>query len=221
MILEIIASNKFHMKSKSSDIISILHVVPVSRHIRFAKIILALVAIGLFALVSACSGVQQTDPLGSQTLPSSSLEIPAYPSPDQMDASNTSYPRPENAPSSLLAYPAPGDTGKVDADIRFIIDTPVYAGATSISGTGLDGTQIQVVDISTAGSVLGSGVVGKDNRFSIQLASPLEANRSIGIELIIPRETQTWADLWELRGDNARSIPGMGYYIDTVVTQAK
>lgn len=99
--------------------------------------------------------------------------------------------------------------------IHFRIETPLLAGATTISGQGPAGTPIEVVDITVAGEVIGTGTIGDDRRFVVSLVRPLQAGHMIGITLATAREAETWPGLWELRGENARAIPQLGYYFDT------
>ena len=176
----------------------------------------------LTLLISACS---QALPVTSTleaigVTPSPDISITPYPGAAQ-DAPIVveAYPPPSDEMVPLSAYPAPGGNESPAAGTHFRIDLPVLEGATELTGAGPAGTPIQVVDISMNGSVLGNGVIGDDERFAIQLATALEANRIIGIELAIPRDSDTWTQLWELRGENARSIPNLGYYLDSIVTQ--
>jgi hypothetical protein len=99
-----------------------------------------------------------------------------------------------------------------------MIDKPLVEGATRVTGRGPSGILLQVVDITMGGEVLGTGAIGDDNKFEIKLAVPLSAGRVIGIQLATPREAETWLALWELRGENAKSIPQMGYFFDSAVT---
>lgn len=104
-------------------------------------------------------------------------------------------------------------------DVHFALDVPLLQGMNYVTGWGPAGIRLQVVDITEGGEVIGSGIIGDDNKFKIDLANPLKHGRMICIELATPRDPETWLALWELRGENARAIPQMGYYFDCAITE--
>ena len=150
------------------------------------------VLIVLVALVGCKK--QEIVPVGPRESPLSPLAVPT--------------------PSSPLPTPTPGS-------VRFYLDRPVVAGATEMSGRGPVGIPLEVVDITTGGEVLGSGVIDADGRFSIALAVPVQANRAIGIRLATAKDPDTWLNLWALRGEKARAIPQVGDFFDTVVSSSE
>ena len=141
-----------------------------------------------------------------------------YPAGSESDQDTTgTYPPSVQAEPNSGAYPPPADGNEVEGT-RFEIDLPVYAGESEISGTGKAGTPLELIDI-TFGGILGSTVVDSNERFAIKLASELEPDRLIGIRMSVPRESEEWAELWEMRSKNARSVPNVGYFLDTVVVR--
>jgi hypothetical protein len=185
---------------------------------------LILIAMGLIVLTACSKSTSEaTSPDGNGASPSTqaSSQRP-YPASEENNVpESSSYPGPQSDIMSSSPYPAPDQPGMSNTGIQFKIDTPVIEGATEITGTGVAGIFLNAIDISMNGLVLGNGIVNDDNVFAIQLADPLEANRLIGIEVATQLDSQSWSDLWELRAENARSIPGMGYYFDTTLVQPK
>jgi hypothetical protein len=118
-----------------------------------------------------------------------------------------------DSPLAAVDSPLPAETME-----RFSLNKPLRAGATEVSGRGPAGTPLQVVDITSGGEVLGTGVINADGSFVIKLGVPIEANRAIGISLSVGKDPDTWLDLWALRGDGARAIPQIGDFFDSDVS---
>jgi len=138
------------------------------------------------------------------------------------------------------AYPSPNDKGILPGEpnqnpdtqdssqnissnsfgtVLFKLD-PVYAGDMSVSGEGPVGIILQVMDITFI-EILGSGVIQEDNHFKINLANPITAGHLIGIQLGTQKDPETWLDLWDLKGERARSIPNIGYFFDSQIPQPR
>ena len=64
--------------------------------------------------------------------------------------------------------------------VEFQLDDPLMAGETRVSGTGVAGVPIIIMDVSRM-TEIGSGTVGQDNRFSITTSEPLVAYSIIGV----------------------------------------
>ena len=117
------------------------------------------------------------------------------------------------------AYPAP-ETPFPGA-IAFQFDRPVKANATQITGNAPAGVVLNIVNITLMGEVLGSGVVGPDNRFAISV-TPLVANIRVGIEVI---DTGSSGHAYEdfnnkaYQGEGAVVMPQVGYFLDTVLVE--
>jgi hypothetical protein len=128
------------------------------------------------------------------------------------------YPSPIIEESIVPQDPYPSPINENDSStVKFRLNS-IFEEDTKVTGLGPNGTPIEVVDI-TFNEVIGSGVITEENSFSIELARPIVATRVIGIRLSIPKDADTWLDLWELRGENARSIPNLGYFFDSVISQ--
>ncbi len=68
---------------------------------------------------------------------------------------------------------------------------------------------------------MGNGTVDADGYFSIDLATPVPARHIIGIELAVAKDPNTWLDLWALRGEDARVIPQIGDFFDSVLSTSE
>ena len=136
--------------------------------------------------------------------------------------SPTPIPQPEKSPVQVspLASPLPTQTGAV---IPFTIERPLVAGATVVHGTGPAGVPIYIADVTFMGDPLGTGTIGPDGKFTIQVR-PLEASHRIGLALGILDGTP-WkpADFYpdKFFGPGAMQIPQVGFFHDTEMVPAK
>jgi hypothetical protein len=107
----------------------------------------------------------------------------------------------------------------------FAIDRPLIAGATHVAGQGPAGIAIVVVDVTLTGKELGQGFIADEGRFDIELAEALEQGHRIGLMAGITRtmtaeESQAYlTELYEWRGEGARSLPYIGMLFDTAMVQ--
>ena len=112
--------------------------------------------------------------------PPADLGKPAYPPPVTELQLEKAYPMPE----ADSAYPGPKETlAPRKSGPPFFIDEPVLAGVIELGGRGTAGVPIRVVDVTTLGTELGSGVINGDGTYVIQLGVPLEAGHSIGLQI--------------------------------------
>ena len=116
--------------------------------------------------------------------------------------------------SPLEISPLPTASRKVLEPIQ--IDKPIVASATEVTGHGPAGVPIQLHDVTFGGILLASGVIDHNGRFELKV-EPLEARHRIGIALGILAGTEwTAADFGEDSfGDEARTIPQVGFFYDT------
>jgi len=91
----------------------------------------------------------------------------------------TPVPSPLQSPVSVSVLPEPTAPSSIPA-IRF--DEPLLEGGIEVSGTGPAGVPILIMDASLQ-ITLGSGPIGPDGKFSIQVDPPLIAPNLIGIML--------------------------------------
>lgn len=118
-------------------------------------------------------GEIKTEPINSDE--PYNTESSGYPAPEQGDSDAYLAP---NEVIEAEAYPPPVNTKNEGK--RFIIAEPVKADATTITGTGYAGTNINIVNLSNAGEVLGSGRVDSNGQFSI-VVSPLAIDTVVAI----------------------------------------
>ncbi len=100
------------------------------------------------------------------------LANPAYPSPTQLDNSNSAYPGPQPTINK----------GTEVKPVPFLFTRPIQVGATQVSGTGPADIPISLVDITLNGEVLGTTTIKSDGTFSFE-TKPLEADHWIGVAL--------------------------------------
>lgn len=105
----------------------------------------------------------------------------AKPSPQESPLSTPSY-RTQQPSPSLQSFKSPVQTPTPRIGPHFELDRPLRANSTVVTGKGPAGVPIVIVDVTRMGRELGSGVIGPDGRFSIQV-SPLPAGHRIGIML--------------------------------------
>jgi hypothetical protein len=103
--------------------------------------------------------------------------------------------------------------------VRFSVDKPLTADDTQVTGQGPAGVPLLLVNISAGGKELGSATIGEDNRFAFNLVDPLPAGHVIGIRLAVPKDPNTWFDLWAARGDGAKAIPQIGDFFDSAMVE--
>lgn len=124
---------------------------------------------------------------------------------------------PLTSPQSVVPTPDERTPTEV-AMVPFELDKPISGGATEVTGSGPAGIPIMIVDISMGGNVLGTGTVGSDGEFTVELSQALEARHRIGIALGNLSGTG-WevTDLQDDRyyGSEALSVPQVGFFFDT------
>jgi hypothetical protein len=158
----------------------------------------------LSLLMIACSGTAGSS--GDQaTMEQKDSSSPAV-------SSNDAYPAPEGEQSNP-------NLNNPFGSISFKLN-PISEGDTILTGEGPAGIFLEAFDVTFNHSI-GSGVIQDNNKFEIQLAEPIVAGRLIGIMYGAERDPETWMDLWALRGTGARSVPNIGYFFDSQISQPK
>ena len=130
---------------------------------------------------------------------------------------------PGSAATATLApsYPGPGTGTPGNSVSAMVIDRPVKAGATTITGHALAGVVVGIDNVTIMGDELGSGVVGPDGRFSVTVP-PLEANVRIGLWVKDTGSSGKTIDDFngaQFMGPGAMMVPQVGYFVDTVSVQ--
>jgi hypothetical protein len=156
-------------------------------------------------LIIAVSGCLQKP---ESTVPTSPLQSP-------LDTSmSTDSPLPTGEPPETQ----PGDT-EIE---RFQLNKPIPPGSKKVTGSGPPGVPIVLLDITFGGRLLASGVIGKQGKFELTVEEPLEARHRLGITLGDLSGTKwTPEDLSDekLYGDDALSVPQVGFFYDTHIIQ--
>jgi hypothetical protein len=129
-----------------------------------------------------------------------------------------------SAPESPLSSPLPLEVGQsplpgpVGRDVMpFQLDKPIPVGATRVTGRGPAGVPIMLLDITFGGPLLALGEIDEKGRFELELDKPLEANHRIGLALgnLSGSDWQSTNFSSEFNGDEAMSVPQVGYFFDT------
>lgn len=110
------------------------------------------------------------------------------------------------------AYPGP-DTEPVKPLLA--LDKPLRTGDTRVTGVGLPGLTVELINITFMGEQLGTGVVGSDATFEIAL-DPLPGGIRIGLSADIESLNLTLDDFQLTEG--TISMPQVGYFFDSAVT---
>lgn len=140
-------------------------------------------------------------------------DIPLLEVPQNTNQSTTeSYPSPTLPATLVEAYPIP-DKFNENA-ILLAFDKPILVSDTNVSGVGPPGLQVYVSNITLMGEELGSGVIGEDGNFRLEV-SHLEPGTRIGLSADISTLGLKEEDVRP--GENAISIPRVGYFFDSFV----
>ena len=131
----------------------------------------------------------------------------------------TPGPRPTSSPLTPGVSPLGSPVVVPASVVPFRLDRPLTAGATEIRGTGPAGVPIYIADVTFMGEPLGTGIIGSDGKFAINV-QPLAEGHRLGLALGILDGTR-WkpADFYEpdFYGPDAMQIPQVGFFHDTVM----
>jgi len=120
-------------------------------------------------------------------------------------------------------YPEPGQgIGGDENAIPFLLDKPILAGAKEISGSGVPGVPIAILDITLMGPVLGQTTIKEDGSFVVEV-SPLEAGHRVGLFLANLEGTSWKPEDFQDKGyfgEEARMVPMVGFFYDTALVKA-
>jgi len=121
------------------------------------------------------------------------------------------------SPLTSPIHVPPPPTSTLVMGPSFTLDQPLRAGSTVVTGQGPPGVPIVVVDITRMGRELGSGTIGPDGRFSIEV-SPLPEGDRVGIMLGEVTGTDVDPDNF-LRGEGYFDIPMVGILFDAAMVE--
>ena len=206
-------------------------------------ILIPLLLVG-FAL-TACTPQEQADQQTSETaemtaaalLPTIGASYP-YPAPQNPvaypvpSAGNLPYPVANQprftypAPSEANTNPYPQPTIPTPVPVEekpFLLDKPIVANASTVTGSGPAGIPILIADVTFMGEILGEGTIGQDGTFSIDLVAPATETHLIGLALGDLKGTA-----WEFNaftepgfmGPGAQQVPMVGFMYDTFLIEA-
>jgi len=136
-------------------------------------------ALGMLFL-SACdtlSSTTPTSPLSAATSQSTNTAQLAT-TPDAYPAPQGAYPVPQGT-AVAGAYPAP----TLKRGPKFTIDEPIKVADRQISGTGLSGVTIKLIDVTSSGQNLGETTVGSDGIYKFDVAGKLKMGNWLAVQL--------------------------------------
>lgn len=138
------------------------------------------------------------------------------PSPTGASASpTTGYPAPDTGYSNPeVDFPAIGYPSLDSNGILLAFDKPIQPDDTVITGVGPAGLAVYILNMTFMGTELGSGVIGDDGKFSVQV-SELQRGTRIGLTADVTTVGLTEADIQP--GDGVMAVPRVGYFYDTFV----
>jgi hypothetical protein len=144
-----------------------------------------------------------------------------------MVACSATPPQPTQSPlgSSPLASPTLSPLPQIVSGpaVPFQLDRPVLAGTSVVRGTGPAGVPIYLADVTFMGDPLGTGTIGPDGKFEINVR-PLEAGHRIGLALSELAGTPFKPEQFypaEFHGPEAMQLPQVGFFWDTTMVPSK
>jgi hypothetical protein len=172
----------------------------------FRLLLLFLLIAGLSACISPAisTPVTSSSPLAVPTTAEALSILPTVsPLPEVTEAVNVG--QATSVPSPVLS--SSGDSSS--APIRFSLDLPLEPGATRVTGHGPAGLRIAIVDVSLGTDEIGTGEIGVDGAFAVDV-KPLPAGDRIGIMAgtSLPPEFEANLDL--LWGEGGIQLPMFG-----------
>lgn len=172
-----------------------------------------IVALLLLFLLAACGG-PETPPTAT---PAANDET-ALPTTTAGEQDPQAYPAAGSQAYPAAGYPAP-DIGV--NDIPFVINEPVAAGETQVSGSGPSLVPIRLVDITADGQVLAERVIPGDGQFTLELVEPLLADHEIGLLLGNPGtpDVPPFLPDYYNQTEGAEEVPGIGIILDSATVQ--
>ena len=191
-------------------------------HIGLSHVIWVIFLI-IVLLLSGC-GPSEATPTASDESDETPISYPApeigqdnvqdgYPAPTQTTFQDQGYPRPSPEVISIDSYPDP----TVDLDGSLLaLNKPIHPRDGVITGVGVPGLTIFIINVTSMGEPLGSGVIDEDGAFSVDVGD-IESGVQIGLAADIEGFGLLSDDI--IPGDGEISIPQVGYFFDTVVVR--
>ena len=132
--------------------------------------------------------------------------VGAYPGENESVITEMPYPAPDE-----VSEPSAGEKGP-----RFFLAQP-GATDTVVTGTAPRDIPLAIVDVTLAGTILGTGRSDSNGDFSITVSDLRSGNR-IGLTVFDASRTMEDAavEYFDYRGDNFYNAPNIGIFMDTV-----
>ncbi len=138
-----------------------------------------------------------------------------YPAPIQTAVQEQGYPPPP--PEVIIQDSYPDPTADLDGSL-LALNKPIHPRDGVISGLGVPGLIIFIINVTSMGEPLGSVVIDEDGTFSVDVGD-LETGIQIGLTADIEGFGLSSDDI--IPGPGEISIPQVGYFYDTVVVREK
>jgi len=129
-------------------------------------------ALGML-LLTGCDTLSSTAPTPQST---STAQITT--APNAYLAPQDAYPAPQST-ASASAYPAP----TLKQGPKFTINEPIKGSDSQVTGTGLSGVTIKLIDITNGGQNLSETTVGADGSYKFDVAGKLKVGDWLAIQL--------------------------------------
>jgi hypothetical protein len=121
------------------------------------------------------------------------------------------YPAPTQLPPPESAYPVSGADANKPV---LVLDKPIQANDTVVTGIGPPNLIVELVNITFMGTTLGTGVVDNDGTFAITV-DPLPRGIRLGLAADVEAMELTPEEFRST--DGTISIPQVGHFFDSVV----
>jgi hypothetical protein len=136
-----------------------------------------------------------------------------YPAPTQTAVQDQGYPPP--SPEVFVEDPYPDPKNPPEGSL-LALNKPIQPRDGIITGVGVPGLTIFIINVTAMGEPLGSGVIDEDGTFSVDVGD-LESGVQIGLTADIESFGLLSDDI--IPGDGEISIPQVGYFFDSVVVR--
>lgn len=149
--------------------------------------------------------------------------VESYPVPVGTASPIDVYPSPVQPAQS--AYPVP--SGNIESSIPiesivpFRIDRPVGNGATQVTGSGMPGVPLLLVNVTNIGEIIAETTIKEDGKFVFEV-QPLTAGTRIGL-MIGNLDNTSWSlsDFYNagFNGEEASNLPNVGFLYDSYMVK--
>lgn len=196
-------------------------------------VVWAAVFVGMISLLAACGPAAAPEVLAPTPVTENNENMVPTES-AELQSGESAYPAPAEAPMVTEAYPVdplpvPSPTPLPDsypvedegfAEPRFRIDLPLTKDDRVVIGQAPANMALAIVDVSSGGIVLGTGVSTDEGQFTIGVRGLPDGHR-IGVTFSDLEPGKTYADMsvdyFPHRGEGFMNIPNIGIFFDTAL----